>query len=760
MASLAANSTQSEEPLRETRVKRPYTDLFLISFLILFLELASIRWFGSMVVFLTFFTNIVLMATFLGMSVGCMSAASPRKWDYKAIPLLFLTMVAARLMLGAYDHLNNIIVDVGRQGSPQQIYFGTEYRAHNPAAFVMPIEVLAALFFVFIALSFVGPGQVMGRAFNEAPDRLKAYTANIGGSLVGIAAFAWASYLRTTPLAWFGIALLVWVYFLRRPTLVQIYGLIGILCLAASAAYSPTPWAPFQKARNYGILLWSPYYKILYSPDNRLLTTNNLPHQQMVDISTSGPGYSIPHLLNRYSGGKPFARVLIIGAGSGNDVACALAHGAQHVDAVEIDPAIPEVGRANHPNAPYDDPRVTLHIDDGRSFLRKTNQQYDLVIFALVDSLVLHSGYSSLRLESFLFTKEAFADVRARLAPGGMLAVYNQMRLGWLVGRIDKSMAEVFGARPMIISLPYTAEIHPDDPQTNRITFLFTGNAGSPLDAIRRRFADSHYYWLHQKEAVNDLGDGFGEHPPAVAGVSESEYQRIAPAAVDVEDGLRVSTDDWPFPYLRTTSIPALNVRSMILLGLAAAAILWFFSPVKKIHPNGQMFFLGAGFMLLETKGVVHLALLFGSTWIVNSVVFFAILVLVLASNLYVRLLQPKALWPYYALLVAALAVNIAVPMSTFLALPGWQKVLVSCAVVFIPIFFAGIVFSTVFRDSRNPDMDFGSNVAGAVLGGLSENFSLILGFKNLLVIAVLFYLLSALLKPRGAGVLKAPVVP
>ena len=148
--------------------------------------------------------------------------------------------------------------------------------------------------------------------------------------------------------------------------------------------------------------------------------------------------------------------------------------------------------------------------------------------------------------------------------------------------------------------------------------------------------------------------------------------------------------------------------------------------------------------MLLETKSVVHMALLFGSTWLVNSVVFFAILVMILASNLCVLALKPKKLWPYYALLVASLVTNIVVPMSKFLALPGWEKVAVSCAVVFVPIFFAGIVFGTLFRDSSQPDTDFGSNIAGAILGGLCESLSLVIGFNYLLAIAVAFYLLSA----------------
>jgi hypothetical protein len=161
------------------------------------------------------------------------------------------------------------------------------------------------------------------------------------------------------------------------------------------------------------------------------------------------------------------------------------------------------------------------------------------------------------------------------------------------------------------------------------------------------------------------------------------------------------------------------------------------------------MFFLGAGFMLLETKGVVHMALLFGATWMVNSIVFFAILTMILLSNLFVLAIRPRRLWPYYALLLAALLVNSVVPMDNFLTLPGWSKIIFSCAVVFLPVFFAGVVFATAFRSSERPEVDLGSNIAGIVLGGLSENLSLILGFSHLLWVAMGYYLLVALLGMR-----------
>jgi hypothetical protein len=176
--------------------------------------------------------------------------------------------------------------------------------------------------------------------------------------------------------------------------------------------------------------------------------------------------------------------------------------------------------------------------------------------------------------------------------------------------------------------------------------------------------------------------------------------------------------------------------------------VLFALAPVRSISPNGQMFFLGAGFMLLETKGVVHMALLFGSTWMVNSIVFFAILSMILLSNFYVLAFRPGKLWPYFILLIIALLINGLVPMSSFLSLPGAGKVVASCSLVYIPVFFAGVIFATAFRDSANPDVDFGSNVGGIILGGFSEYFSLVLGFNHLLLVAIAFYILAWVLRP------------
>ncbi|MCA1686520.1 MAG: hypothetical protein LC745_11215 [Planctomycetia bacterium] len=375
---------------------RARAELFVISFVILFFELACIRWFGSTVIFLTFFTNIALIACVLGMSVGCLAAG--RRWGYvhAVIPLTLGSAGLARWTLGAYLR-NQLLIDVGNQASPQQIYFGTETPSIGPFGGGVPIEVFAGLFFALIALTFVGLGQVLGRAFGALPDRVAAYTTNVAGSLAGIVAFAAASYARTTPAVWFAVALGPALWFTRRWAGLHALGLLATLYVVG-----PTP-----KAHPDDEVIWSPYYKIIHEPRSNLIVTNNIGHQQMASIGATGAAYELPYLLNRDAGGPPRKDILVIGAGSGNDVRAALKHGASHVDAVEIDPVLNELGRAHHPDRPYDDPGVTVHLDDGRGFVRKTRAKYDQVVYALLDSLVLHSGYSSLRLESFLFTEQA-----------------------------------------------------------------------------------------------------------------------------------------------------------------------------------------------------------------------------------------------------------------------------------------------------------------------------------------------------------------
>jgi len=725
--------------------------------MILFLELACIRWFPAHVLFLTFFTNTVLLACFLGMSAGCLAAS--RRWSFLyATPfLLVLAMAAAHLVEHQRSRVEKL-VSVGNQASPQLVFFGTEYVTPDPAGFYIPVEALNGFFFLVLALALVGLGQEMGRAFNRVPNRVQAYSFNILGSLVGIALFAACSWWQLPPVWWFLPVAIGTGYFLavhlslRGPTVRWILG--GILLVPLAAIL----WLASVTSGNYiipgftsGYHLWSPYYRIDYDRTLRSITVNLISHQGMVSRDNNlAPAfaYSLPHSLNRDSGGRPFENVLIIGAGSGNDVSRALQWGAQHVDAVEIDPVIYSLGRTYHYDSPYSDPRVTVHLDDGRNFLRSTDRKYDLIIYALVDSLVLHSSYSNIRLESYLFTRQAFADARRCLKPDGQFVVYNYFRQGWIVARLFKGFQATFGSEPLVLTLPARPVIEPET-SGGFTVFIVGGNS-----RLRQAFERHPEYWLRDFEAPGPQSpNGFEQQP---APEEQPQWKRFLLAKVTHFEDIRTPSDDWPFLYLRQPMIPTLTLRGMGIMAGLGILLLFLFLPKRpgrlgRFSADPRMFFLGAGFMLVETKAVVHMALLFGSTWMVNSVVFFAILVMILLANLFVLKNRPEGLRFYYAGLLAALALNVVIPLDLFLGINRTLQVIVSSLLVFTPIFFAGVIFAVSFSRSKEPGRDFGANTAGAMLGGLAENCSMLFGFQNLVLVAVVFYVLSAILPRRPA---------
>ncbi len=140
---------------------------------------------------------------------------------------------------------------------------------------------------------------------------------------------------------------------------------------------------------------------------------------------------------------------------------------------------------------------------------------------------------------------------------------------------------------------------------------------------------------------------------------------------------------------------------------------------------------------------VVHMALLFGGTWIVNSVVIFAVLVMILGANLFVFAVKPERLGPYYAGLFLSLIISALVPMEYFLGMERTAQIAGSSLLAFVPIVFAGVIFAVSFSRVAEPDKAFGANIAGAMFGGLAEYSSMLLGFQYLLFVAVALYLVS-----------------
>ena len=270
--------------------------------------------------------------------------------------------------------------------------------------------------------------------------------------------------------------------------------------------------------------------------------------------------------------------VLIVGAGSGSDVAIALSKGARHIDAVDIDPRIMQIGVERNPDRAYQDPRVTRHVNDGRAFLTGTDKKYDLILFALPDSLTLVSGASQIRLESFLFTEQAIEEARDHLKPDGAFAMYNYYRENWLIDRLAGTARRVFGHTPCVDTFAGAQAV-------------VTVALDEALPAVR--------------DDVPALrrGDRAGHRRPAVPVLQG----RGLPEPVPLDDR---AASCWS----RVIALRALG------------------GPFRSMRPYADLFFMGAAFLLLETKNVATFALLFGTTWLVNALVFAGVLVIVLAA--------------------------------------------------------------------------------------------------------------------------------
>ena len=315
--------------------------------------------------FLTFFTNTVLLASILGIAVGCLAArrqANLLAWT----PLMLIVGLGSAHLVEWQRRSTNSVIDVGNQASPQMVFFGVEYQASDLSTFVVPIELLCGYFFLVIALTMVGPGQQLGRALARLPNRLEAYTIDILGSIAGIILFAACSLLELAPVWWFSFVLIGLTYFLRPRAMWRGATLAVSIAVVVWLTIAPS-YAGVRET-------WSPYYRIAYLQNSGQIVVNLIGHQQMQPLDARFPAYALPHLINRDAGGNPFRDVLIIGAGSGNDVSRALVWGAERVDAVEIDPVIQRIGQEDHPNRPYDDYRVTVHLNDGRNFLQGDDQ--------------------------------------------------------------------------------------------------------------------------------------------------------------------------------------------------------------------------------------------------------------------------------------------------------------------------------------------------------------------------------------------------
>ena len=682
-----ADGTGTTQPgVTGTRVRRPWRlpaeleterpdgavvrRLVLGSALMLFLELALIRWLGANVVHLSYFSNFVLLGSFLGIGLGFLIS----RRNFSVLPAT--PVILALLVIATY--LEPVTID---RAGDQVIYFTSLSTTGPPAVVALP------LIFILVAAVLAGPSEVVGRCFAHLRP-LTAYRWDLVGSLIGIASFTLLSFLRAPSVVW-GIVVTICFVVLIGGWRRYLAGLAGLAMVCALLMETLAPGVS-----------WSPYYKI--HTDDRLvggtsltdISVNGVPHQIMRAAQTrlrEEPQYGLPY---QRAAGNSLDNVLIIGAGSGSDVAIALSKGAKHIDAVDIDPRIMDIGAEKNPDHPYDDPRVTRHVNDGRAFLQTTDQKYDLILFALPDSLALVTGASQIRLESFLFTEQALESARDHLTPDGSFSMYNYYREDWLIDRLAGTAATAFGHTPCV-----------DE----------TGGGEAVVTAAL-------------DESKQSCGTPYTPAGPV-----------IAPA-----------TDDRPFLYYQGGGIPSMYLWTLAgILAISLIGVRILGGPFRAMRPYADLFFMGAAFLLLETKNIATFALLFGTTWMVNALVFGGVLVIVLAAVETTRRFRTPPLPVVFAGIAASLAVCYLIQPDWLLTLPFLLRIVAAVLLAFVPIYLANVAFSKRFGASDDSRSAFALNLLGAMLGGCLEYAALLTGYRNLLLVVAVLYLIAFLLTPR-----------
>jgi hypothetical protein len=651
--------------------------------LILFFELAFIRYTSAYVRVFGFYLNFVLIATFLGMGVGLLQAsrAATLKWMAPAMMLMLTGAVG-------YFSASRIAVPDDKHEFLWAIFSSTG------AGQRIPMVLAVTALFALSALFFLPLGALMGAEFRKLPP-LRAYTVDIVGSLCGIALFAGLSATRQSPVMWFMIGTVVWVAASRSD-----WRYACTLALAGLSMITIATWTE-GKAPEY----WSPYYRINATPQDEVLRidVNGSLHQFALDLDSARamqyPYSSVarPAYLRPYKFAARLDTVLVLGSGSGNDVALLLQSGAKYIDAVEIDPIIADIGKAKHVQRPYADPRVHLHINDARAFLRQTSQRYDVIVFGTLDSQTLLSGMSSVRLDNYVYTVESLRSARERLKPDGTLIMYHMSGVHYIAAKIYQMLDVAFGAQPRVY---YEFD--------NLFNYTFVAGYGA-----RGAVLPANAPWLTEQ--------------------------------------VTLPYDDWPYLYLSSRVIPShylaaltgLIVVALLMLGIGASEVL-------RGGFDGPMFFMGAGFLLVETKSVTEMSLLFGSTWTVNLLVFTSILIMVLCANLLVERRRVLSLPRLFGGLFATLALAYLIPVSQLLWMPIGAQWVAGGLMVALPVFFAALIFSTLLSRRTDATHALAYNLLGAIVGGVMEYSAMAFGIKALYIVALLTYLVAFMLSRRG----------
>lgn len=684
---------------------RPTFELFLLSLSSLFIELLAIRWLCSDFRAITVLSTFPLVACFVGLGVG-FAIGHDRWFKFAPLPLLgMVLMIRAGDLFGlaSYTYPTMATYQWG-----QLTQFGTAMWVY---VFIFMIWLAVLLAFPFATMCLIG--SRLGVLFNSMSP-LRAYAIDISGAIIGSIIFTLFSFFCFPPAAQLLIPCLVLVIFNRRLLLAVIPVVVALVCaFVPIAADQGTIWTPYfrlqlkpvtytdesGKQQTAGTLVKvNQMFQQYFFPDPEVRPTR--PEDKPVaDLMAARRNYyKVPYAICQPKD------VLVLGAGTGSDVMQAVKHGAT-VDAVEIDPVVIKVGREMNPA--YSSDKVNLICADARNYLHHCTKKYDLITVACLDSLAVTGMGSSVRIDSYVHTKESITRMLKLLKPDGLLVMsFGAGGSHWLRDRLYNTLRTAAGYEPIYLTDEHQKIFWP--------AFVYV--AGPSVQAGTLKLPPI---------------EGFDREP------------------ISVPENTRILTDDWPYLYVAPQVIDVpylLLIAEIFLLSLFASRKLILRKPDFR---NYQMLCLGAGFLLIELQAISRLSLLFGATWITSATVINGVLIMILAAN-YIVLKTGDQLRKYlalvYVVLFGTIALNYLLPINEMVnnASGGIGEPIFITALTLFPVMMAGIIFSTSFARVPVAGTALGFNLLGSVMGGLLELLSPYTGVRGLLLVALTIYALSS----------------
>ena len=676
-----------------------YVLIALAAGLGLFLELAIIRIHSSYFQLFAYFKNLSLLSCFLGLGIGY-SFSKVRLYSLNwTFPLVALQVSFMYILRDTPVTLffQNPVSEIWNMG--QSVAVGSLH--------VIIIYFFISVIFLFNAVAFIPLGHLVARLMLKT-DPLKAYSYDLIGAIAGICLFTILSFLWTGPIVWLVISFSILIFFqFNLKTNIKFSCVTFAILILSLNLFNDTSKMD----------LHSPYQNVSVKFNNNQLTpitvqSNNIWLQTPIDLSNEANQkknslwhkfYIIPFTSTNYD----FEDILIVGSGTGNDVATAIRYSKGNIDAVEIDPLVANLGKKFHPEDPYNNSRVNLIINDARNYIKEIDKKYDLIVYSVLDSHANLSSKGGVRLDSYVYTVESFYEAKKKLKANGVMFLSFAVSTEQMGNKIFKMLKMNFDNEPKVLTRNHKTN---DKKFIEGIYSFVVLNKDISLDLSKSNFIETNLF------------------------KDKKIYENID-----------VSTDDWPFFYMSYRIYPV----SYVVLILIIFFISWFFlknltkmSMSKFSYPS---FFLGVGFMLMETKGITELAKIYGSTWFVVSIVILAILSMAYLANLFIIKGIKISINQIYFFLIFSLLLSYSVTFINFYNYPIIFLKFTIPIVLTFPVFFSGLAFSRELVRYGSTANALSCNILGAIVGGLLEYNSMYFGFKFLYLLAIFFYFMAYL---------------